>query len=101
MADFLRKPRTIIGFMIETGQPSTRACCKELVSPGGAFELLHTRHNLCPRVWPDALLRFDNLCSLTSSSYKTPRGELRDAWPWEMIFLPCSFNETRALPGRY
>jgi hypothetical protein len=95
MAEFLRRPRTIIGFMIETGQPATRACCTELVAPGGAFELLHTRHALCPRVWPtDVVLRFEDLCSLTTHTYKTARGELRDAWPWEMLWLPCGSNDT-------
>lgn len=97
MANFLRMPRTIIGVMIETGQPSTRACCNELVSPGGAFELLYTQHALCPRVWPDVSLRLDTLCSLTTKRYKNARGELRDAWPWEMMFLPCNSSDSQRI----
>ena len=94
LTSFLSAPHNIVGFMIETGQPATRACCSELVAPNGAFSLLHSRHHLCPRVWPNTRLHVESLCDLATRQYKNSRGNWADAWPWEVIFLPCEANST-------
>ena len=71
----------IIGMLIETGHPSTRACCSELVAPGGAFHTLRTRHRLCPR---DASARAGNKAALQLDSLCQ-----RHRWPWDMLWAPC------------
>lgn len=99
LRDFLRTPHNIIGALIETGQPATQACCKELTAPNGAFDLLYTRYKLCPRVWPSLFLHFETLCSLATHFHTARSGERRSAWPWELTFLPCSMgNKSSPMP---
>lgn len=102
---FLRETRAVLqGVLIETGHASTRACCTELTAPGGAFALLRSRHSLCPRYGLELSLELETLCRLASLQVRTERAPRtleersgtkrpptfwRDAWPWEITFLPC------------
>ena len=97
---FLRAKRNLLGFMVETGNEATRECCAELTAPlTGAFHQLRYVHQLCPRVWPNVALQVDNLCELTRLQLQNPKGNWVDAWPWEILFLPCSMNST-AMPSK-
>jgi FkbM family methyltransferase len=106
LGGFLQNASNVIGMLIETGHPSTRACCEELTaSPVGAFHLLHTRHRLCPRENRGGWRRGRRLSLSTLCSLAQVNGGpgVPSAWPWEIRWEPCEAPShagvTPQLPG--
>ena len=74
MVGFLSRvdARSIVGFQMEW-HLAGRECCSELVAPGGAFEILHTRHGLCPRAASKAQIIGKAVLRLSGSQVRTSR----------------------------
>lgn len=68
MRGYLQGAARIIGVNMEFGQ--SRSCCRQWVAPGGIFDLLHTRHGLCPR----GGIPYGTVCSATA---------------WDLLWVPC------------
>lgn len=69
MRSYLEGAKRIIGVNMEFGQSRER-CCHEWTVPGGAFDVFHSRHALCPRG-----VEYANVC---------------ESKRWELVWSPCA-----------
>lgn len=88
MVGFLSRvdARSIVGFQMEW-HLAGRECCSELVAPGGAFEILHTRHGLCPRAASKAQIIGEMIGPPIAALCSRRAGDHRI---WDLIFSPCA-----------
>ena len=66
---YLDGARRIIGVNMEFGQ-SRRRCCSQWVETGGAFDVFHRKHSLCPKG-----TSYANVCKYNA---------------WDLVWSPCA-----------
>ena len=68
MPVYLHGAHRIVGVNMEFGQ-SRRRCCAQWVATGGAFDVFHRKHSLCPKG-----TRYANVCQYNA---------------WDLVWIPC------------
>ena len=74
MQNYISKSTNITGVNMEFGQSRTK-CCSQWTLPGGFFDILYNKHNLCPSPHP-----YDGICSIRA---------------WDLVWVPCSTLKKR------
>ena len=69
MQNYVSNSTNIIGVNMEFGRSRTK-CCSEWKMPGGFFDILYKKHNLCPDPH-----RYDTICSTNA---------------WDLVWVSCS-----------
>lgn len=69
MQNYISKSTKIIGVNMEFGQ-SRKKCCSEWTMPGGFFDILYKKHNMCPDHY-----QYDTICSQNA---------------WDLVWVSCS-----------
>lgn len=75
MHKFFAETDKFIGLNMEFGQVA-RGCCADWMQPGGVFDTLHRKHNLCPRG-----ISFVNVCNTNT---------------WDLLWEFCAKPTTRS-----
>ena len=77
MMQYLQNAKRIIGTNMEfRGERAiTKECCPKWTASGGVFDILHTKHDLCPKG-----MAYDNVCASNE---------------WDLLWIPCSQSSVR------